>query len=388
MTDHYLLFRASLAEEEELAIARKHFWCMESRAELAHECGYENGTKTTTVGAPAYSVKQNTPTGGSKIVRQIIPATNKVSYRNAEGKLISREAWYQLRVEEAVAAEREACAKLCDEVSEDYCDSVAWVLESRAELAALHHSGYPRCVVIPRYAALPFYKELEDDVLLLNGKLINSYREHQYVADLQNWYGDLEKLTPRTWFRLEDALASGEKGPFVLKGATNSKKHAWKTHMFAETRDDIVRVACNLMDDTFISQQPIYVREFEEFESFGLGVMGLPVTNEWRFFILDGEIMAYGFYWSEHVDWLEARGVDFEELCAGAQTFVTDHVIPVVKGKIRFWVVDIGLRARGGWRVIELNDGQMSGLSCVDPDKLYANMAAHLGDKYDRSRAH
>ena len=282
MTDHYLLFRASLAEEEELVIARKHFWCMESRAELAHD----------------------------------------------------------------------------------------------------HRDIDPACVVIPRYAALPFYKELEDDVLLLNGKLINTYREHQYVADLQNWYGDLEKLTPLTWFRLGDALASQHEGPFVLKGATNSKKHAWKTHMLAETRNDIMQTACHLMDDTFISQQQIYVREFEVFESFVLGVMGLPITNEWRFFVLDGKVMAYGFYWSEHVDWLEAEGVDFEELRAGAHDFVRDEVIPVVKDKIRFWVVDIGRREEDHqWRVIKLNDGQMSGLSCVDPDELYANMATYLEGK-------
>ena len=149
--------------------------------------------------------------------------------------------------------------------------------------------------------------------------------------------------------------------------------------MFAKTRADVVPVMCRLLDDTFIGQQSIYVREYEPLQNLGMGVAGLPITNEWRFFILDGEILAEGFYWSEHVDYIfEEHDINVGDLFLGAETFVRDEIIPIVKDNIRFWVVDIGRHQDGRWRVIELNDGQMSGLSCVDPDELYKNMKAML----------
>lgn len=139
-------------------------------------------------------------------------------------------------------------------------------------------------------------------------------------------------------------------------------------------------VYCRLLDDTLISQQPVYIREFEQFETFGEGVNGLPITNEWRFFVLDSEVVGCGFYWSEHYDFVRAteRGAALLESRAGAEQFVRREVVPRVTGKVRFWVVDVGRSGVDEWRVVELNDGQMAGLSCVDPDKLYAHMARCL----------
>jgi hypothetical protein len=45
---------------------------------------------------------------------------------------------------------------------------------------------------------------------------------------------------------------------------------------------------------------------------------------------------------------------------------------------IPFGVVDVAQARDGRWIVIETNDGQMSGLSCVNPDELYDNMARAL----------
>ena len=76
-----------------------------------------------------------------------------------------------------------------------------------------------RDLVIGRLSVLPYYAELEKDVLRKGAQLINSYKQHRYIADLQNWYEDLSDLTPKTWFRLEDIPKNG--GPFILKGETN-----------------------------------------------------------------------------------------------------------------------------------------------------------------------
>ncbi len=47
-------------------------------------------------------------------------------------------------------------------------------------------------IVIGRYSVLPFYKELENDLSYFNSKLINSFREHRYIADLKNWALDVD----------------------------------------------------------------------------------------------------------------------------------------------------------------------------------------------------
>jgi hypothetical protein len=101
---------------------------------------------------------------------------------------------------------------------------------------------------------LPFYKEFEDDIKYLGGNLINSYREHCYVADLQNWYYDLEEYTPKTWFRLDQLP---ETGPYVLKGKTNSKKHKWSTHMYAKNKEKAMNVYSLLSTDGYIGHQDI-----------------------------------------------------------------------------------------------------------------------------------
>jgi hypothetical protein len=45
---------------------------------------------------------------------------------------------------------------------------------------------------------------------------------------------------------------------------------------------------------------------------------------------------------------------------------------------MRFFAVDVAERAAGGWTLIEINDGQTSGLCEVDPHELYARLAEEL----------
>jgi hypothetical protein len=43
-----------------------------------------------------------------------------------------------------------------------------------------------------------------------------------------------------------------------------------------------------------------------------------------------------------------------------------------------YYVIDVAKTAAGKWILIELNDGQMSGLSDNDPDVLYSNLKKSL----------
>jgi len=232
-------------------------------------------------------------------------------------------------------------------------------------------------LVIGRYSVLPYYKELEDDLAFHGSKLINSLRQHSYVADMKQWYGDLKDMTPRTFFSMEEfkrSIASGDAKSYVLKGQTNSKKHQWNTHMYAPTAKDVDDVYRRLCDDSLIGDQEIYIREYVPLRTFGEGIRGLPITEEYRFFVLDGHIVGSGWYWSQFPEVREENNLGPWMV---DQRFLREAISAVAQS-IRFFVIDVARKADGGWMVVELNDGCMSGLSEVDPTVLYSNLQQRL----------
>ena len=220
-------------------------------------------------------------------------------------------------------------------------------------------------LVLARYSALPFYNELEEDLIYNDSKLINSYRQHKYIADFE-YYWDIEDLTPKTYFRLHEVP---EGGPYVVKGVTNSRKFEWNTLMFAKDKRRAIEIACDLRKDSMIQQQEIIVREFIPLEKVEDGLNGMPMSNEWRFFCLYDKIVSYGFYWTiaEEQGKLEQEAIE-----------LVNKVVDRVKNNVNFFVVDVAKKEDGGWIVIELNDGQQSGLSGNDPHILYGALKMEL----------
>jgi len=218
-------------------------------------------------------------------------------------------------------------------------------------------------LVIGRYSVLPYYKELEKDLALQGSRLVNTFREHNYIADF-HWYEDVKKFTPETWFRLQDAPK--DQLPFVLKGRTNSRKFEWDTHMLAKTWADVYRIERDLMQDGLIGDQDIVIRKYEPLKTLEVGLNGLPFANEWRFFFYKCHELSHGFYWSSS----EARGKIDEK----GVTLALD-VAHIIEEHATFFVLDIAQKENGEWILIEVNDGQMSGLSENDPDTFYSNLA-------------
>lgn len=229
-------------------------------------------------------------------------------------------------------------------------------------------------LVIPRFSALPFYKELENDINYVGARLINTYDQHRYVADLVNWYYDLYEFTPVTWDKLSDIP---EVGPFILKGETNSKKFLFNTHMFAKTKQEAIAVHGRLTQDSLIGYQHIYIRQYVPLEKLCDGLQGLPITREYRFFIYKDRILSGGFYWSSHVEDITNRGIiiDPNEVPYEFLKKIIDKIQNTELAEPpTYYVLDVAKTQSGEWILIELNDGCMSGLSENDPDKLYSNL--------------
>jgi hypothetical protein len=217
-------------------------------------------------------------------------------------------------------------------------------------------------LVIGRYCVLPFYEEQERDINLLGGVLVNSYKQHQYLADLRRWAIDLGDLTPRTWFDSSQMMKAKYNGPFVVKGVTNSRKSNWSTHMFAREKLAAIDVMIRLQQDSLIGQQDIVFREY--------------ITQEFRVFVCFKQIVSSGFYWTSHLG-------DIPEvpLIEQAAYDLVYEVIKRVGDQANFYTVDVAQTAKGDWIVIELNDGQMAGLSENKPDNFY-NMLSRITDDY------
>jgi hypothetical protein len=229
-----------------------------------------------------------------------------------------------------------------------------------------HRTAIPKgSLVVGRFSVLPFYHELEKELTLNNSQLINSHQQHQYVADMKNWYEDLADVTPHTWFTMQEYLASNYGGPVVLKGQTNSKRELWKTHMFANNKDEAREVWSNLLNDSLIGQQNIYIRKFKSFPKYCNNISGMPIIREFRLFVFNQKIIAHGFYWS---NFLEESG---NPRLSDDDLTVLQIYTDLVGDKSNFYSMDVAEDKAGCWYVIELNEGQMSGVNSIDPKDLY-----------------
>lgn len=182
-------------------------------------------------------------------------------------------------------------------------------------------------------------------------------------------------MTPLTWDRLELLPDI----PVVLKGETNSLKYVWNTHAFARNKREAIEVHGRLTRDSLTGSQKIYAREYVPLETFTMAPQGLPITREFRFFVYKSTILSGGFYWSSHTEELHDIGIrpDPDEVPREFLDEVIRRIQETEQGTPpppSFYVVDVAKTEEGGWIVIELNDGQMSGLSDNDPGVLYSNL--------------
>lgn len=219
-------------------------------------------------------------------------------------------------------------------------------------------------LVIGRYSVLPYYRELEQELALKNSRLINSYEQHRYIADITRYYSDLKDYTPQTW---DNWAELPDDKSFIIKGKTNSRKFNWRDLMFCKDAKEVAIKANRLLDDTFISEQGIVVREYVPLTTFEIGINGLPITNEWRVFCYQNSIIDYGYYWS--------IAEDPHHYINEKAFILLNKVMSIVSKRANFYVIDIAEKIDGDWIVIELNDGQMSGLSCIDTDHFYKKLS-------------
>ena len=143
--------------------------------------------------------------------------------------------------------------------------------------------------------------------------------------------------------------------------------------MFASDWKAAGYVYARLSQDGLVGDQKIYIREYVPLVKLGDSIGGCPISKEFRCFVYKGVVISAGFYWQAFKDDVLAQGGTIPDTTEIPWKFM-DEVLDRIGHQVPFVVVDVAQGADGRWWVIELNDGQQSGLSANDPRKLYANL--------------
>lgn len=211
------------------------------------------------------------------------------------------------------------------------------------------------------------YQALYGALAERNIQLINNPVAYQHCHYLPEWYPALAAYTPKSvWLPIDkdapqlpfDAihqrLQSFGAAPIIVKDFVKSRKHEWAEACFIPSAADreaverTVRRFMELQGDNF--NAGLVFREFIEFEPLAIHAKsGMPLTQEYRIFYLDGEPIYIIRYWEEG-DY-PATPVPIEQFREAAQAVQS-----------RFFTMDVAKQRSGDWMIVELGDGQVAGL--------------------------
>lgn len=202
------------------------------------------------------------------------------------------------------------------------------------------------------------YAELAAALTARGGRLLTSPASYRAAHELPGWYDTFRALTPPSaWLPCAPGhtpertalahLAAGLGGPddprpLLVKDWVTSRKHEWHEAAYVPDGQDTERLTSVVarflaLQEEFLTGG-VVLRAFEDFAAVG----------EARVWWLDGEPVLT----SPHPDTPELR-----------PTPDLSHVAPAVRELgARFITTDLALRSDGVWRVVEVGDGQVSGL--------------------------
>jgi hypothetical protein len=181
---------------------------------------------------------------------------------------------------------------------------------------------------------------------------------------LPEYYPSIAAHTPLTVnikvdesFNIAAALAQLKvfgKKPIIVKDYVKSRKHEWLEACFIPSAVDtqqaekVIRRFMELQGNDL--NEGLVFREFVEFQPIGQhSRSSMPLTREFRFFFVDGKLLLASEYWEEG---------DYSSVKPPTHLFA-DIAANI---KSRFFTMDVAQQLNGEWLIVELGDGQVSGL--------------------------
>lgn len=211
-----------------------------------------------------------------------------------------------------------------------------------------------------------FYRLLKEKEIIL----INTPEEYEHYHMLPGWYEDFKTCTPESVWETEGKLenillkAKGLEGPYIVKDYVKSRKHEWYDACYIKNISDSVNAAKVISN--FIKRQGadlvggILLRKFETLKQIGFHEKsGMPISEEYRVFIFAGRILIMDDYWREG----EVVRFSDEE-----QKWIEEIACKV---KSNFVTMDLARKEDGSLIIMELGDGQVSGIQQINPEHFY-----------------
>ena len=223
------------------------------------------------------------------------------------------------------------------------------------------------------------YTVLYNSLLAKNVRLINSPKNYMHCHYLPESFETIKDMTAKTiWFDknqlnthlldeiIKQVSLTFGSSPLIIKDYVKSRKHEWDDACYIADASDgkeVMRVLSN-----FLQRQGSELNKgivFREFLKLSFLThhhkSNMPLTKEFRLFFLHGNLMQVMNYWDEG---------EYSDLHPDVSQFIE------VAKKIRspFFTMDIALTADEQWVIIELGDGQVSGLpENANLNEFYAN---------------
>jgi hypothetical protein len=223
------------------------------------------------------------------------------------------------------------------------------------------------------------YRNVYEALSEKNIQLINNPTRYRHCHYFPDSYHIIEERTPKSVIvpmevvfdidHLITVLAPFDGKPVVVKDYVKSRKHEWETACFIPNTSDhqgvnrIITCFLELQGEDL--QGGLVFRQFVDFEEIGEHPKSkMPLTLEYRIFVLNHRQVAAYPYWGEAAD--KYRSAPPPE-CLFSD--IISHV------DSRFFTMDVAKGKDGTWMIIELGDGQVAGLpECADQAGFYQSL--------------
>ncbi|NME72693.1 ATP-grasp domain-containing protein [Flammeovirga aprica JL-4] len=218
------------------------------------------------------------------------------------------------------------------------------------------------------------YVSLYDGLLKKNIQLINTPTQYIHCHYLPNSYDIIKSKTPKSnWttdlsndsiFKVLDDFGDSS---IILKDFVKSEKHNWDDACFIPNASEFEKVKSVV--DKFIElrgsslNEGLVFRQFEELEFLTEhSKSGMPLTKEFRVFFANKQVVKVFDYWDEG---------DY----GNTQPVLDDFMSIAENIESNFFTMDIAQKKDGSWIIMELGDGQVSGLpDNANTDEYYKNL--------------
>ncbi|MCL9661057.1 ATP-grasp domain-containing protein [Paenibacillus hunanensis] len=222
-------------------------------------------------------------------------------------------------------------------------------------------------VTIEQYTLL--YEKLKEK----NIHLLTSPTEYANIHYFPNAYSHIKQYTPlTTWISKEhiydEALVLKQTAIFgdsamIVKDYVKSRKHEWDTACYVPNAEDTEKVLHTVRNVIRLQGEAlnggIMFRQFIELESIGIHEKsGMPLSREFRIFYFNQQPVLTENYWEE---------IQYEQDQIPLSFF--NKVAKDIPSS--FFTMDIARTINNEWIIIEVGDGQVSGLPSYDLSHLF-----------------